>query len=172
MKWTIIVALQLAVLAGISGLGFAQTTGSQTGTDVTVEAKPLNASDIALLGQDIQSMKMDLITKAMRFSDAEASGFWPVYKEYANEQYRIGDAKYRIIKDYAEGYDQMTDAKASDLSDRMFRLDNAVYETRTKFWPRFEKVLGAKRAAKFYQVDRRLSLMIDLELASEIPVLQ
>lgn len=172
MKKAMIVGLELVVLVALAGLAGAQTEPTPEGTSVTVEAKPLSDSDIALLRQDIQSMKTELITKAMQFSDTEAAGFWPVYKEYANEQHKIGDAKYQIIKDYAENYDRMTDGKASDLSDRMFQLDKAVFETRTKFWPRFEKALGAKRAAKFYQVDRRLSLMIDLELASEIPVLE
>jgi hypothetical protein len=33
------------------------------------------------------------------------------------------------------------------------------------------KVLGAKRAAKFYQVDNRLSLIINLQLAAAVPLI-
>ncbi len=170
MKRIIILALQVVFLAGLASLAVAQT--ESTSETLTVVSKALSESDIALLRQDVQSMKMDLLSKAMQFTDAEASGFWPAYREYANEQQRMGDAKYQIIKEYAENYDHMSDAKATDLTGRMFEMDKSVYDTRAKYWPRFEKVLGPKRAAKFYQIDRRLTLMIDLELASEIPVLE
>lgn len=35
---------------------------------------------------------------------------------------------------------------------------------RQEYWPKFEKALGAKRPAKFYQVDNRLSLLVNLQL--------
>ncbi|MEJ2010426.1 MAG: hypothetical protein P8Z30_20115 [Acidobacteriota bacterium] len=172
MKRIMIIGLQLAVLAGLSGLvAFAQTEESPTQTEVIVEAKPLTESDIELLRQDVQSKKMEIITAAMNFTDAEASAFWPVYRDYANQQQKMGDKKYQIIKEYAANYDNMSNAKAAELTQQMFQLDKATFENRTAYWPRFEKVLGAKRAAKFFQVDRRLSLMIDLELSTDIPIL-
>ena len=172
MKRTLIIGLQLAILAGLSSLAVAQTEENPAETEVTVTARPLSESDIALLRQDVQTQKMEIITKAMNFTDAEASGFWPVYRDYANEQQKLGDKKYQLIKDYAQNYDQMSDAKAAELTGKMLELDKTAFENRVAYWPTFEKVLGAKRAAKFFQVDRRLNLMIDLELTSEIPVIQ
>ncbi len=172
MKRMLIAGLQIAVLAGLTGLAFAQTEENPNRTEVTVEAKPLTESDIALLREDVQARKMEIITAAMNFTDAEATGFWPLYRDYANEQQKLGDKKYQIIKDYAQNYGQMNDTKAAELTGKMLELDKAAFENREAYWPRFEKVLGAKRAAKFFQVDRRLSLMIDLELTSEIPILQ
>jgi hypothetical protein len=164
MKKIVIIGLQMAVLAGLNGLAGAQT--------VTVEAKPLSESDIALLRHDVQADKMKIITKTMQFTDAEASAFWPLYREYADEQAQIADTRYRIIKDYAANYDQMTDAKAGELTRKLLDVERATYELRSKYLPRFEKVLTPKRAAKFLQVDRRLGLMIDLELSSAIPLLE
>jgi Spy/CpxP family protein refolding chaperone len=165
MKKMVMVCLQIAVLAGLSSLAPAQT-------EVTVTAKPLTESDIALLRHDVQADKMDIITKTMQFTDAEAAGFWPVYRQYANEQHEIGDKEYRIIKDYATNYDQMTDAKAGELTRKFLDVEKTRGELRSKYLPQFEKVLTPKRAAKFMQVDRRLSLMIELELASDVPILQ
>jgi hypothetical protein len=165
MKRVLILSLHMAALIGLSGMAIAQT-------QVTVTAKPLTESDIALLRQDVQSVKEAIITKNMQFTDQEAAGFWPIYRDYAKDQLEIGDTKYHIILDYAQSYDGMSDAKASELTARMIELDKAVVETRAKYLPRFQKVLAPKRVAKFYQVDRRLSLMIDLELASVIPILE
>jgi hypothetical protein len=165
MKKFVIFGLQIAVLTGLNSIAVAQT-------EVTVEAKPLSDSDIALLRHDLQSAKMDIITKTMQFTDAEAAAFWPLYREYANEQQEIGDTRYRLIKDYAANYDQMTDAKAGELTRKALDVERSKYELASKYLPRFEKVLTPKRAAKFFQVDRRLGLMIDLELSSAIPLLQ
>jgi len=165
MKKIVIVGLQIGILASLSCLAVAQTS-------VTVEAKPLTDSDIALLRHNVQAEKMQIITKTMQFTEAEAAAFWPLYREYAHEQEQIGNKRYRTIKDYAANYDQMTDAKAGELTRKILDVERSTYETRSKYLPRFEKVLTPKRAAKFFQVDRRLSLMIDLELSAAIPLLE
>jgi hypothetical protein len=54
----------------------------------------------------------------------------------------------------------------------MFSIDSRTITLREDYWPKFQKALGGKRAAKFYQVDNRLSLIINLELSSEIPLLK
>jgi hypothetical protein len=65
----------------------------------------------------------------------------------------------------------MDDAKASDMAHRLLDIDSKSTKLREEYWPKFEKALGAKRAARFYQIDNRLSLMINLQLASEIPLI-
>jgi hypothetical protein len=39
-----------------------------------------------------------------------------------------------------------------------------------KYVPLFEKVISPKQAALWYQIDRRLDLLINLQLAGNIPV--
>jgi len=41
-----------------------------------------------------------------------------------------------------------------------------------KYWPNFRKVLPAKKAALYEQVERRAQMLIDIQLASQIPLLQ
>jgi hypothetical protein len=136
-----------------------------------VTAKPLTDTDIQLLRSDVQSAKNDIIAHTMQFSDAESTAFWPVYRDYARDQQAIGDQRLRLIKDYAANYDSMTDAKAQDMTQRMMGIDGKYLALRQSYWPKFVKVLGAKRAAKFYQVDSRLTMMVNVQLASEIPLI-
>jgi predicted metalloendopeptidase len=138
-------------------------------TEVT--AKPLTDTDIQLLRSDVQAAKHDIIAHTMQFSDAESTAFWPVYRDYARDQQAIGDERVRLIKDYAANYDTMTDDKAKDMAQRMMNIDSKYLALRESYWPKFMKALGAKRAAKFYQVDSRLSMMINVQLASEIPLI-
>ena len=159
---TVIVTCAMCVLFMSSAL--AQTA--------EVTAKPLSDSDIQLLRSDVQAEKNDILTHTMAFNDQESAAFWPIYRDYARDQQVIGDDRWKLIKDYAANYDTLDDAKGNDLAKQMFSIDSRTIKLREDYWPKFEKALGGKRAAKFYQVDNRLSLIINLELSSEIPLLR
>jgi hypothetical protein len=108
----------------------------------------------------------------MEFSDSESKVFWPLYRDYARDQQAIGDERVQLIRDYAENLSSLDDGKAKDISQRLLSVEARYVELRQEYWPKFEKALGAKRAARFYQVDNRLSLLVNLQLASEIPLVR
>jgi uncharacterized membrane protein len=142
---------------------FAQTAN--------VSTKPLTDSDIQLLRSDVQAGKNEIIAATMQFTDAESTAFWPVYRDFARDQQVIGDDRVQLIKDYALNYDSMDDAKAKDMVQRMINIEDKTLNLREDYWPKFMKALGAKRAAKFYQVDNRISLIINLQLSANIPLI-
>ena len=151
------------VLLGLLGSTFSQT--------VDVHAKPITDADIQLLRQDLQASKNQVINNTMMFNEKEAAAFWPVYKEYAATQHSIAQKRLDIISDYARNLDKMTDDKARELTHRLFVVEDETQAARKDFFPRFEKALGARRAAKFYEVDNRLTQMVNIQLASEIPLI-
>jgi hypothetical protein len=137
-----------------------------------VTVKPLTDDDIKLIRQDVQSIKEGVIKDTMQFTDAEGTAFWPVYKLYATEQHAIADKRLAIITDYAKKYDTLSDADAKGLTERMFQVEDDLQALRKKYFPKFEAAIGAKRAAGFYQVDNRLTLIVNMQLASVIPLVQ
>lgn len=139
--------------------------------DAMVVVKPLTDDDIKLFREDVQAAREGIIKDTMQFTDAEGSAFWPVYKQYAQEQKAIGDKRVALIMDYAKNIDTMTDAQASSLTQRLFGIENETQALRQKYFPKFETALGSKRAAKFYQVDNRLSMIVNVQLASAIPLI-
>jgi hypothetical protein len=144
---------------------------SALGQTVVVQAKPITDSDIQLLRQNIQAQKNQIINDNMTFTVTEAAAFWPIYKDYTAAQNAIADKRLALITDYARGSDKMDDAAASDLTQRMFGIEEETQALSRDYFPRFTKALGAKRAAKFYQVDNRLTLMINLQITGEIPLI-
>jgi hypothetical protein len=131
----------------------------------------LTDSEIQLMRSNVQADKNEIITHAMKFTDAESGAFWPVYRDYARDQQVIGDQRVRLVKDHALSYDSMDDAKAKDMVQRMIDIENRTLTLREDYWPRFKNALGGRRAAKFYQVDTRLSLLVTLQLTAEIPLI-
>jgi len=139
---------------------------------VEVKAAPLTDADIQLLRSDIQADKNEIITRVMQFTDAESTAFWPIYRDYARDQQKVGDERLQLIKDYAQRYDSMDDASARNMAQRMLNVEAKFGNLRQEYWPKFDKAIGAKKAAKFYQVDSRLTLLVNLQLVSEIPMIR
>jgi Spy/CpxP family protein refolding chaperone len=155
--------LCLAIFILCSLAAFAQ--------DTEVTAKPLTDQDIKMLRQDVQTAKDQIISDTMQFSTTEKAAFWPVYKDYAAEQHAIADKRLKLITDYAQNLDSLDDAKAKGMTERMFQIEDDTQELRKKYYSRFVQALGAKRAALFYQVDNRLTLLTNMQLASAIPLI-
>jgi hypothetical protein len=127
-------------------------------------------TDIKLLREDVRSERKQLVAANLPLTDTEATKFWPIYDQYAAEVSKLGDTRVALIKEYAQSYDTMTDAQANDLMSRSAAIDQQFSALLLKYVPIFEKVISAKKTAKWYQIDRRLDLLINLELAANIPM--
>lgn len=125
---------------------------------------------VKMLRMDLRSDKKQILAINMPLTEAEAVKFWPVYEQYATELAKVYDARIQIIKDYAANYDKLTDTTAASLNMRAIDNDEAVTKLRQKYVPLVGKVLPGKKAALFFQIEKRLGLLVDLQLASEIPL--
>jgi len=76
-----------------------------------------------------------------------------------------------LIIDYAQHVDTMTNEDAGRMTQKFFQVEEESQALRKKYYPKFETAIGAKRTAKFYQVDNRLTMILNVQLASEIPLI-
>jgi hypothetical protein len=164
-----VLALNGAVLVGC-GSAAAQNSGAQG--SAAQDSQGISDQDISMLRKDIRSEKKQIIAANVPLTDTEAQKFWPVYDQFTAELVQINNDKYALIKEYAQSYGSMTDAQANDWAQRLLKLDVNVTELRLKYWPNFRKLLPPKKAALYEQVERRAQMLIDVQLASQIPLLQ
>ncbi len=141
---------------------FANTVSYGKGVDAYVE----------LLKSDVRTQKVAVITEAMQFTDEESSAFWPVHREYELELSEIIDDRIELIRDYVQNYDNLTDEKARELTKKVFALEKRRTKLKKKYCKRFERALSATIALKFLQVENQISLLIDLQIASELPLIK
>jgi hypothetical protein len=127
--------------------------------------------EIALMRQDIRGKRKQIVAANIEMTAAEAEKFWPVYDQYALEQKKAYDIHYGLLKEYAANIKTLTDAQALSLTKRWTEADTAKAQLRVKYFPEFEKVIGAKRAARLCQLDRMMTLMIDLQIGSDVPLI-
>src|SRR5215468_11050506 len=117
--------LAVFVFALSTGTVFGQTSAQTPPADANT-GRPTTDDDIAVLRQDIQADKTEIITRNMNFTDEQSKAFWPVYREYAHEQQKIGDQRVALIKDYAENYDKIDDAQADGYIQRALKYEDAM----------------------------------------------
>jgi hypothetical protein len=159
----------LCVAGGATAV--AQDTSSQsTAADRTADA--ITDQQLLLLRSDIRSIKKQLIAANLILTDSEATNFWQVYEQYAAETEKINDARAAIIKEYSREYGTLTDDQADSLIRRWLDTDIEQTKLRQRYVPIFRKVLPGKKAATFFQLDRRISTMIDVQLTSQLPLAQ
>ena len=143
----------------------------QAPADVKTE-RPMTEDDIAVLRQDVQVERTEIITRNMNFTETQAKAFWPIYREYAHEQQMIGNQRIALIKDYAMNHDSIDDVQAESLVERALKLEQEGLDLKKKYVPRFTKAMGARETAKFFQVDNRLNLLTNVQLASLLPIIK
>jgi hypothetical protein len=128
--------------------------------------------DVDLLRKDVRSQKKQIIAANLQLSDAEAEKFWPIYDQYTAELVKINDAKYGAVKEYVQNYDTMTDDQATALTKQIIAVDEQVAQLRQRYIPIVGKVLSGRKTALFFQLDRRLVMLIDIQLATQLPMIQ
>ena len=101
----------------------------------------------------------------MDLTDAQAEKFWPVYDQYTADLVKINDAKAALVQEYAQSYDTMTGDQAENYLRKRAAVEESIMQLRLKYLPIFRRVLSGRETALFFQIDWRLGLMIDLQLA-------
>jgi hypothetical protein len=165
-----------AFVAGMlvaTALGGGTTGAAAQGQQVTVQkvvSPTMTDEDIALLRKDLRAMKMQVIGQNMSLSEEEGQKFWPIYNHYVKDLQLVNDKKYALLKQYAEMWATMTDQDALIYVRNWLETDGQAQALRLKYVPVVSQVLPGRKAATFFQLDRRLNMMIDLQLFSQIPL--
>lgn len=169
----------LALLILMGSFTFAVRANGQTNTSETTSANAASSNpdagverDIQLMREDVRSKKKQLIAANLKLTDTQATKFWPVYDRYTADLVKINDGKYALIKEYAEEWGKMTNTEALSLAKRAMDADEQVAQLRIRYVPIFNQAVDGKTTATFFQIDRRIQSMIDLQVSSQLPLAQ
>ena len=131
-----------------------------------------SGSDIELLRADVRTKKMEMVAERMQFTGKEADAFWPLYRQYEVELAAINDKKIAVIRDYMASHDNLDGARAKELAQRVFEVDQMTLDLRKKYFQELTGVLSPKTAVRFLQIERRLQQLVDVQLAEGFPLIK
>lgn len=132
----------------------------------------LPEAEIALLRADIQTKKTDILQQNLMLSDEQAKTFWPLQRNYENDLSKLGDQRLDVIRDYAKNWDNLKDETAKNLGRRLLEYQKRRVDLRSRYFDRMSKDISPTVAAKFFQLETQLEDIIDLEIASSVPLIK
>jgi Spy/CpxP family protein refolding chaperone len=131
----------------------------------------ISDQDVEMLRADLRSQRKQITAQNLPLTADEATKFWPIFDQYRKEAIQANDERWAVIKEYAANYNTMSDAQAQDYIKRSTTVDQQLLALRMKYVPVFEKVISPTKTALWYQIDRRIDLLINLQLSTAIPMI-
>jgi hypothetical protein len=169
----VLVVLCLMFVGNVSV--FAQTSqqpAAQGGSGGGAPSNNVSDKDIEMLRADLRAQRKQITAQNMILTADEATKFWPIFDQYRQEAIKSNDERWAVIKDYASNYNTMTDAQAQDYIKRSTAVEEQLLALRMKYVPVFEKVISPKKTALWFQIDRRIDLLINLQFSAVIPMVK
>lgn len=123
------------------------------------------------LKKDVRQMRTQAMQSAIILEPGQATTFWPIYEEYQAELEGITQARTELIRDYAMMFETMSDDQAVDLGHRAMELRGNQMDLLRRYFDRIAEDVSGTTAGQFYQVESQVQMLIDLQLAMEIPVI-
>jgi hypothetical protein len=158
-------ACNVSIFAQVS-----QKPAAQSVSEADAQSNSVSDKDIEMLRADLRAQRKQIMAQNMTLTADEATKFWPIFDRYRQEAIKPNDERWAVIKDYAANYNTMTDTQAQDYMQRANAVDQQLLALRMKYVPVFEKVISSKKTALWYQIDRRIDLLINLQLSAVIPM--
>jgi Spy/CpxP family protein refolding chaperone len=160
----------LALLFSTSYVSFAQESASHPPKHFTAPSKSSlydgsPDQEMETLKRDLRSQKKQIVAANMNLTDTEAEKFWPVYDRYAADLATIYDTKMALLEEYMDNHKTMNGDEAESYLRRRDAVEEDIMQLRLKYVPAFRKVLSGRQAALFFQIEWRLDLMVNLQLA-------
>jgi len=118
----------------------------------------------------IKADRQAVVVKTMELTEAEGKSFWPLYHEYRFEMDKVGDGLMKLVLEYAKLYPNVPKDRAKQLLEEYTSLQRKQVDERTAYLKKFSKVLPAAKALRFAQVETRLDLVVQLNLAARVPL--
>jgi len=120
----------------------------------------------------LQTERQAIVTATLGLSDSESKVFWPLYRTFRAEMAAIGDRRVKLIHQYAENWESLSDSVADSMLDDALDIESETLKLRKKYFKQFGKVLSPTTVARYYQIETRMDTVINLELAAEIPLIR
>lgn len=135
---------------------------------VIAQEKPTDNMQILL--EKIRADKKLLVAENMQLTEAEAKAFWPVYEQYQEELFLLRVRTAKLIKDYADAYDKMTNETAKKLLDEYMTIEKLGLKLREVYLPKFRKVVPEVKVARYYQIENKIRAALMYEVGANIPL--
>jgi Spy/CpxP family protein refolding chaperone len=136
----------------------------------SVTQQPTQEQVIERFREDILSQRADIMAKGLTLTAEQAAAFWPLFRQFQDEQEAISNGQIEATQAYSDRFDNLSDADALAYVNALLTRDDAMHDLRVKWLTRFQAVVPARIAARAIQLDRRLGQAMQVKISAQIPL--
>ena len=138
----------------------------------TVAAQEKQSDSMQIVVEKVRADKKLLVAENMQLTEAEAKAFWPVYNQYQDELFLLRTRTLKLINDFADAYEKMTNETAKKLMDEFITIENLGPKLRQAYLPKFRKSLPEVKVVRYYQIENKIQAALFYEFAANIPLMK
>ena len=130
------------------------------------------SDNMQIVREKVRADKKLLVAENMQLTEAEAKAFWPVYDQYQDELFLLRARTAKLIKDFADAYEKMSNDTAKKLLDEYMTIESLGLKLRQTYLPKFRKVLPEVKVVRYYQIENKIQAALFYEFAANIPLVK
>jgi hypothetical protein len=165
--------MRISLLVILIGLSAGARLGSPAHGQPPQPSQQMNLDTyVELLRSDVNSERVKIFTQGMRLNEGEAAKFWPLYRAYEIERDKIGHARVAIIKEFAAHYNNLSERKTDQLALAAMDTETRRTALKRRYYARIRDAISARVAARFFQIENQIQMVVDLQVSSMLPIIK
>lgn len=113
-----------------------------------------------------------VFTEVLNVGRSEQPEFLQTFYAYAEEKTPIAMMRALLLRNYNENFQALDEQMLQNLTKNILKNDREFVDLQTRYYRRMIKVIGANRAAKFFQLDNYLDQSERLDLQNGLPFIR
>ena len=106
--------------------------------------------------QQIESLKVGMITQKLNLTSDQASKFWPIYNEFGKERHQLRKQTMQLHK----SFDTKPDAELKKDMLKLFELKQKEVDLEKKYFEKFQEVISIRQVLALHKAERQFKKML------------
>jgi hypothetical protein len=142
-----------------------------TGTAALTDTQKENIAGYSeLLHENLSDQKGPILGVVLQLTEEEAAKFWPIYDQYNAEMSKINASAAANVDAYVKNFAQLSGQQADEIVRKSVDYHNQREALLAKYYGLVKASLGAATAARFFEIENQILLLIELQMNSNLPI--
>jgi hypothetical protein len=127
---------------------------------------------VELTRSAIQAERQAILAANLDLDEKETAAFWPLYEEYRKDLESAINTRVDLLNQYFASYETLSDQEAIALLDQHIAWKKEVLKIRSSYAKKMRKALSGRTVARFFQIENKMDVIVEYEMAGEIPLIK
>jgi hypothetical protein len=123
------------------------------------------------LQHDAATLRLDVMQGNIQLQPGEAPVFWTIYEQFLEDLNSRIAGRAELLRDYVTQYTELTEEQAIVMGNRAIAIEIDRIALIARYFDRVAQEVSGIAAAQFYQIEQQTDILIDLRLATELPII-